>query len=147
MVFCPNCKNEVGESKFCPNCGSKILKPEIDPQENNTMNFCPNCGNEVGESKFCPNCGLKILKHEAEIPTSEIDVNTNNQYTSDADEKDTFDKIIDIDDKISGKMNGLFAKSKTANKILDKTVSFQSFRYKLYQNRTLLKSYFSILID
>ena len=82
MVFCPNCKNEVGESKFCPNCGSKILKPEIDPQENNTMNFCPNCGNEVGGSKFCPNCGLKILKHEAEIPTSEIDVNTNNQYTS-----------------------------------------------------------------
>ena len=72
MVFCPNCKNEVGESKFCPNCGSKILKPEIDPQENNTMNFCPNCGNEVGGSKFCPNCGLKILKHEAEIPTSEL---------------------------------------------------------------------------
>ena len=31
--------------------------------------------------------------------------------TSDADEKDTFDKIIDIDDKISGKMNGLFCKS------------------------------------
>ena len=147
MVFCPNCKNEVGESKFCPNCGSKILKPEIDPQENNTMNFCPNCGNEVGGSKFCPNCGLKILKHEAEIPTSEIDVNTNNQYTSDADEKDTFDKIIDIDDKISGKMNGLFAKSKTANKILDKTVSFQSFRYKLYQNREYLENIEPVFIE
>lgn len=147
MVFCPNCKNEVGESKFCPNCGSKILKPEIDPQENNTMNFYPNCGNEVGGSKFCPNCGLKILKHEAEIPTSEIDVNTNNQYTSDADEKDTFDKIIDIDDKISGKMNGLFAKSKTANKILDKTVSFQSFRYKLYQNREYLENIEPVFIE
>ena len=147
MVFCPNCKNEVGESKFCPNCGSKILKPEIDPQENNTMNFCPNCGNEVGGSKFCPNCGLKILKHEAEIPTSEIDVNTNNQYTSDADEKDTFDKIIDIDDKISGKMNGLFAKSKTANKILDKTVSFQYFRYKHYQNREYLENIEPVFIE
>ena len=125
MVFCPNCENEVGESKFCPNCGSKILKPEIAPQKNNTMNFCPNCGNEVGGSKFCPNCGSKILKSEVETPAPEINVNTNNQHTSNVDEKDTFDKIIDIDDEISGKMGGLFAKSKVMDTVLDKTASFK----------------------
>lgn len=147
MVFCPNCENEVGESKFCPNCGSKILKPEIAPQESNTMNFCPNCGNEVSGSKFCPNCGSKILEPEVETPAPEINVNTNNQHTSNVDEKDTFDKIIDIDDKISGKMSGLFAKNKTLNKVLDKTTSFQSFRYKLYQNREYLDNIEPVFIE
>lgn len=42
---------------------------------------------------------------------------------------------------------GLFAKSKTANKILDKTVSFQSFRYKLYQNREYLENIEPVFIE
>lgn len=44
-------------------------------------------------------------------------------------------------------MNGLFAKSKTANKILDKTVSFQSFKYKLYQNREYLENIEPVFIE
>lgn len=58
MVNCPNCGNDVGESKFCPNCGSKIeeKKPEL---------ICPNCGADVGESNFCPKCGTKMIKEES----------------------------------------------------------------------------------
>lgn len=134
MVKCSKCESEVGDSKFCPNCGSKIVKPA--PQENNTKKFCPNCGNEVGDSKFCPECGFEINK---------IATPTNNHSSS--REKDIYDNIIDIDDKVSGKIGGMFKKSKTLNKVLDKTTSFQSFRYKIYQNREYFENTEPVFIE
>ena len=138
MVKCANCGSEVGESIFCPNCGSKMPKPEPVCEETNTKNYCPNCGSEVGDSNFCPDCGSKIVK-------SEIATTTNNN--SSHREKDIYDNIINIDEKISGKLGGLFKKNKTLNKVLDKTTSFQSFRYKLYQNRENLENTEPVFIE
>lgn len=126
MEICSNCGNEVEDSNFCPNCGTKIKKT---PQKS----FCTNCGQEVSDSAFCPNCGTKILNEVSKSFCSncgeQIDdldqfcsncgwsknQNNNSQNQSDS----TFDELIDVDNKISGKLSKLFGKSKLMNKTLD----------------------------
>lgn len=93
---------------------------------------CSTCGYEAEESYFCPNCGSKIIKKASSIQDKDININ-NNQLSDDElktsanENKDTYDNIIDFDDKISGKFSGLLAKSKAMDFVLDKTASF---RYK-----------------
>lgn len=108
---CPNCGEDVGESKFCPSCGTKI--------ENDSVNlFCPNCGEDVGDSAFCPKCGTKI---------SDDNQNSKSINNNSVTEKNIMDDVIDIDDKLSSKLGGLFSKSRAMGKVLDKTASY---RYK-----------------
>lgn len=121
-VYCPNCgskvENEVssslclkcgfdvGDSAFCPNCGTKI--------ENDQVNsFCPNCGEDVWDSVFCPNCGTKIRGVKQESSSN-----------MNSDDKGLMDNVIDIDNKYSGKLGGLFSKSRVMDKVLDKTASY-----------------------
>ena len=100
MVICPNCNNDVGESKFCPNCGTKI---EIDTSKS----FCPNCGSDVGNSAFCSNCGTKISADS-------------NNYT---EQNNLVDNLINKSDNLSGRLSNRLKKSKTVDNIFDKTSS------------------------
>ena len=118
MVNCDNCGFDVGDSEFCPNCGTKI---EMEP----VKSFCPNCGFDVGDSAFCPKCGTKINGEKEDLPSR-----VNNQ----SDENDIIDNVMDFDDKISSKIGGLFSKSKSMDKVLDKTASFR------YNNMSKLTS-------
>ena len=103
---CPNCGSDVGDSAFCPKCGTKI-------ENDSVKSFCPSCGEDVGDSAFCPKCGTKIrvVKQESS--------------NSNSNDDDLMDTVIDIDDKLSGKLDGLFSKSKAMNKVLDKTASYR----------------------
>ena len=138
MVICSNCGVEAGDSAFCPNCGSKI---EI----GSSKSICPTCGNDVGEGAFCPKCGTKVggENKKSICPTCGNDVGgdafcskcgTKIQTDSSVsiysksndnsiDKNDWVDDLISLDDKISGRMGKLFAKSKSMDFILDKTAS------------------------
>ena len=65
MVICPDCGNDVPESKFCKNCGAYIkdVKPNSQPQ--GKTRFCSNCGHEIdGDYRFCPECGADIPNND-----------------------------------------------------------------------------------
>ena len=96
MVNCPNCGSDVGESNFCPNCGTKI-------EMKKTKSLCPNCGSDVGESNFCPNCGTKI--------------------STDSNENDFVDNLINKSDDISGRLSSRLKKSKSIDSFFEKTSS------------------------
>lgn len=57
MIKCPECGQEVGNSKFCSNCGTKL----------DNIKFCPNCSAPVDEgSAFCSQCGRQIAINNME---------------------------------------------------------------------------------
>ncbi len=129
--ICPNCGADAGESNFCPNCGTKIGAEESVP-------VCPNCGEEVRDSSFCPNCGTKI---GAAVPSNNClncgkSLNENAKFCpycgwSDSQEesKSSLDKLIDADDKISGKFSKFMKKSKSMDLIMDKSASIRYNHY------------------
>nr|WP_295001046.1 zinc ribbon domain-containing protein [uncultured Methanobrevibacter sp.] len=124
--FCPNCGFDVGDSAFCPNCGTKIEMESV-------KSFCPNCGFDVGDSAFCPKCGTKINGEKEDLPSR-----VNNQ----SDENDIIDNVMDFDDKISSKLGGLFSKSKSMDKVLDKTASFRYNRMSKTTNNNMDRKYY-----
>ena len=124
MTNCPNCGLDAGESKFCPNCGTKIEK-------GNNKSFCHNCGAEVRGSKFCPNCGSEIggKKSNRTCPSCGKSLNTDAVFCpycgwSESSDSDNVSKLIDVDDQISSKFFGALGKSKTFDKVFDKTAKF-----------------------
>ena len=100
MVNCLNCGADVGDSKFCPNCGTKI-------EQEVPKSFCPNCGADVGDSKFCPNCGTKVGADNV----------------GGADQGDLVDTLVGKSDNLSGRLANRLKKSKSVDKIFDKTSS------------------------
>ena len=123
MANCPNCGNDVGDSKFCPNCGTKI-------EYEKDKAICPNCGSDVGDSKFCPNCGTKMgEKQDRFCPScgksldSDVIFCPYCGWSETEDNSDNLDKLIDLDNKLSGKFYGALGKSKTFDKIFDKTAT------------------------
>ena len=124
--FCPNCGTDVGSSKFCPECGTKM------GVDDKPRNFCPNCGTDVGSSKFCPECGTKI-GGENEIKTTcprcgnKFNPNVKScpycGWSKYQNIQEGFDKIVDVDTKISSKISGVLGKSETVDKFFDKTAS------------------------
>jgi DNA-directed RNA polymerase subunit RPC12/RpoP len=110
-VSCPNCGFDVGGSAFCPNCGTKIEKEA-------SKSFCPNCGNDVGDSAFCPSCGIKIGDEKQQNFNS-----AQNQTKSEENSESALDKMINVDDKISGKFGKLLGKSKSMDLIYEKTAN------------------------
>lgn len=140
MVECPNCGNDVGDSNFCPNCGTKIssAKPK---------SFCHNCGAEVGDNNFCPNCGTRIGEEKAKkiCPNCGNSLNDNAKFcpycgwSESKQDDDNIDKIIDFDNKISSRFFGALGKSKTFDKVFDKTATL-SKKY-ITTDNSLNKSY------
>ena len=125
-LTCPNCGFDVGDSAFCPKCGTKIIN-EI------SKTFCLNCGFDVGDSAFCPKCGTKIGAEKQDSPSI-----NNNQ----SNEQGLLDDVIDIDDKLSSKMGGLFSKSRSMDKILDKTASFRYNRMSKMTGTNMDRKYY-----
>lgn len=125
--LCSNCSADVGESNFCPECGTRVAVKED--------TLCSNCGTDMGNSNFCPNCGQPAQKTETPLfcPSCGKEINSDSKFcphcgfsksSDDAnDEQNIVDNLIDLDDKFSSKMGGLFGKSKTMNAVLDKTSS------------------------
>ena len=64
---------------------------------------CPNCGSDVGESNFCPNCGTKL--------------------STDSNENDFVDNLINKSDDISGRLSSRLKKSKSIDSFFEKTSS------------------------
>lgn len=113
MVNCSNCGFDAGESKFCPNCGSKIVVKQKHSK-------CPNCGNDVEGSAFCPNCGTKINSENKEsFHSSSEGVELDNQSNS------ALDKVIDVDEKVSGKFGKLLGKSKSMDLVYGRTANIR----------------------
>lgn len=146
MVKCSNCGFEAENANFCPNCGTEIIMLK-------SPNSCPNCGEDVGSGKFCPNCGTKIENGSSKTfcPSCGKEIEKGNfcpycgfSKTADASsgEKDTLDGIIEFDEKISGKLGGLFSKSKSMDKILDKTASFRYNNMSKAANNGMDRKYF-----
>ena len=131
MVVCSNCGYDVGDSMFCPNCGTKA---ELE----NSKSFCPNCGKDVGDSKFCPSCGTKIGEEHSKsfCPSCGKELNVSSKFCPNCgfsksqddfqpqdNSKSKMDKVIKIDNKVSGKMSKLLGKSKIMDKTLDVAAS------------------------
>ena len=124
--FCPNCGFDVGDGAFCSNCGTKIEREPV-------KSLCPNCGFDVGGGAFCPKCGTNINGEKQESPSR-----VNNQ----SNENDILDDVIDFDDKISSKIEGLFSKSKSMDKVLDKTASFRYNHISKASNNNMDRKYY-----
>ena len=120
---CSNCGSDVGDSAFCPKCGTKIEKSSV-------KSFCPGCGEDVGDSPFCPKCGTKI--GGVQLDSSSKNISNGNDF---------MDNVINIDDKLSGKLGGLFSKSKAMDKVLDKTASYR-YNNLLKSNNKMDRKYF-----
>ena len=147
MEICSNCGSEVEDSNFCPNCGKKIEK---NPQKT----FCPNCGHEVGDNVFCSNCGTKIICEVSKsfCPNCGEQINDSDKFCSNCGwsknqnnnsqikSDSTFDKIVELDNKISGKMSNLLGKSKLMNKTLD-TVGSIGYKRSKCLNSSDIKYY------
>ncbi len=101
---------------------------------------CTTCGNEAGESYFCPNCGSKIIKTSSPIQNNDIIIK--DKQLSDDENKDIGDNIINFDDKISGKLGGLFGKSKVMDLVLDKTASYKYKNISKSTNNPMDRKYF-----
>ena len=138
--LCPNCGFDAGESKFCPNCGTKIGQEK-------PKSFCHNCGAEINGSKFCPNCGSEIdgEKIKKDCPNCGKSLNIDAEFcpycgwSESKNDSDNIDKLIDVDNQISGKFFGALGKSKTFDKFLDKTANL-SKKFMTTEN-SLNKSY------
>lgn len=124
--ICPNCGTDAGESNFCPNCGTKIGEESVP--------VCPSCGEEVANSSFCPKCGTKIGDETPEntCPSCGKSLNENAKFCpycgwsdSRVESKSSLDKLIDVDDKISGKFSKFMKKSKSVDVIMDKSASIR----------------------
>lgn len=129
MVNCSNCGFDAGESNFCPNCGSKII---IDKSNS----FCPTCGADVDGSIFCPNCGTKIQSPNKKASSG------SSQNEKNANKKDFIENVADLDDKLSRKVEGLFSKSKSMNKVLDKTASYRYKNMSKSANNSMDRKYY-----
>ena len=129
IAICSNCGFDVGDSKFCPNCGTKIEKEA-------PKSFCPYCGFDVGDSKFCPNCGTKIEKEAPKsfCPYCGFDVGDSKfcpncgakkgrDNIGSEDQSDLVDNLVEKSDHISGRLANRLKKSKSVDKIFDKTSS------------------------
>ncbi|WP_295721381.1 hypothetical protein [uncultured Methanobrevibacter sp.] len=108
---------------------------------------CSTCGYEAEESYFCPNCGSHIIKTASSIQNNDINIKDNQlsddeEKTSANENKDMYDNIIDFDDKISGKLSGLFAKSKARDFVLDKTASYRYKNISKSTNNGMDRKYF-----
>ncbi len=123
---CPNCGEDVSDAAFCPSCGTKIEREPV-------KSFCPNCGEDVSDAAFCPECGTKIIGGNPDSSSM-----SNNQ----SNENDILDDVIDFDDKVSSKLGGLFSKSKSMDKVLDKTASFRYNRMSKTTNNNMDRKYY-----
>ncbi|MBQ2665258.1 zinc ribbon domain-containing protein [Methanobrevibacter sp.] len=95
------------------NCGAK-LEHEI------PKSVCPTCGYDVGDSAFCPNCGTKIGNGKEE----NLSLSYDNGQSGDSSDS-TLDKLIDVDDKISGKFGKILGKSKSMDIVYEKTANIK----------------------
>ena len=124
--LCPSCGAEVGESKFCPECGTKIEVEVSQP-------VCPSCGEKVGESAFCPSCGTKIgAKSQGKLcPSCGKELNDSSNFcpycgwSEEDDSKSISDKVFEVDDVISKKLGRTFKKSKSLDKLMDKSAEIR----------------------
>ena len=110
-ILCPSCGIDIGDSAFCPNCGTKI-------DDESSKSLCPSCGADVGDSAFCPSCGTKMCGEKQE-PFHQVAVIEKSDNISDS----ALDKLIDVDEKVSGKFGKLLGKSKSMDFVYSKTAS------------------------
>lgn len=64
---CPSCGATISKDVlFCPNCGTKIERPQPEPEPQPTEKVCPECGSAVDEDDvFCTNCGARVDSEES----------------------------------------------------------------------------------
>ena len=64
---CPSCGATISKDVlFCPNCGTKIERPQPEPEPQPTEKVCPECGAAVDEDDvFCTNCGARVDSEES----------------------------------------------------------------------------------